>query len=117
MRGQGPTGTFEILFTGENHSRSEGLALASLYLFSKGIFSSDPNDPLKADAESLRKFSVEQLADGFQVSAANPLVGLEERAALLRRLGEQLINFCRTDHEPNPRNREYPRKNANRRGS
>ena len=101
--GAGPDWHFRDPLTGENHSRSEGLALASLYLFSKGIFSSDPNDLLKADAESLRKFSVEQLAEGFQVSAANSLVGLEERAALLRRLGEQLINFCRTDQEPNPR--------------
>ena len=101
--GAGPDWRFRDPLTGESHSRSEGLALASLYLFSKGTFSSDPNDPLKADAESLRKFSVEKLADGFQVSAANPLVGLEERAALLRRLGEQLIRFLGTDQEPNPR--------------
>jgi len=101
--GAGPDWRFQDPLTGENHSRSEGLALASLYLFSKGTFSSDPNDPLKADAESLRKFGVEQLAEGFQVSAANPLVGLEERAALLRRLGEQLLNFLGTDQEPNPR--------------
>ena len=101
--GAGPDWRFQDPLTGENHSRSEGLALASLYLFSKGTFSSDPNDPLRADAESLRKFGVEQLAEGFQVSAANPLVGLEERAALLRRLGEQLLNFLGTDQEPNPR--------------
>ena len=101
--GAGPDWRFRDPLTGESHSRSEGLALASLYLFSKGTFSSDPNDPLKADAESLRKFSVEKLADGFQVSAANPLVGLEERASLLRRLGEQLIRFLGTDQEPNPR--------------
>jgi len=101
--GAGPDWRFQDPLTGENHSRSEGLALASLYLFSKGTFSSDPNDPLKADAESLRKFGVEQLAEGFQVSAANPLVGLEERAALLRRLGEQLLSFLGTDQEPNPR--------------
>ncbi|MEK9763521.1 MAG: DUF1688 family protein, partial [Deltaproteobacteria bacterium] len=101
--GAGPDWRFQDPLTGENHSRSEGLALASLYLFSKGTFSSDPNDPLKADAESLRKFGVEQLAEGFQVSAANPLVGLEERAALLRRLGEQLLGFLGTDQEPNPR--------------
>ena len=101
--GAGPEWRFQDPLTGEKHSRSEGLALASLYLFSKGTFSSDPNDPLKADAESLRKFGVEQLAEGFQVSAANPLVGLEERAALLRRLGEQLLNFLGTDQEPNPR--------------
>jgi len=101
--GAGPEWRYQDPLTGENHSRSEGLALASLYLFSKGTFSSDPNDPLKADAESLQKFGVEQLAEGFQVSAANPLVGLEERAALLRRLGEQLLNFLGTDQEPNPR--------------
>ena len=51
---------------------------------------------------SLRKFSVERLADGFRVSAANPLLGWK-KGCLLRRLGEQLINFCRTNQEPNPR--------------
>ena len=101
--GAGPNWCFKDPLTGESNFRSEGLALASLYLFCEGTFSSDHSDPLKADAEALRKFSVEQLAGGFQVSAENPLVGLEERAALLRRLGEQLINFCRTDQDQNPR--------------
>ena len=101
--GAGPNWRFQDPLTGEYHSRSEGLALASLYLFSKGTFSSDPNVPLKVDAEGLQNFSVEQLTEGFQVSTENPLVGLEERAALLRRLGEQLVSFLRTDQETNPR--------------
>ena len=101
--GAGPSWRFKDPLTQKYHSRSEGLALASLYLFSDGTFSSDPNVPLKADAKGLQKFSVEQLTEGFQVSAANQLVGLEERAALLRRLGEQLGSFLGTDQESNPR--------------
>ncbi len=34
-----------------------------------------------------RNLTAEQLAQGFQVTDANPLVGLDGRAALLRRLG------------------------------
>ena len=49
--------------------RSEGLALASLRLFEWGGFSSDPRDPLRADAEALARFDASALADAFQVSA------------------------------------------------
>ena len=44
-------------------------------------------DPLRADADALANFDVADLARGFQVSDDNPLVGLDGRAALLRRLG------------------------------
>ena len=39
--------------TGETYARSEGLALASLDLFRSGALSSDPGQPLRADAEAL----------------------------------------------------------------
>src|SRR5262249_9143737 len=38
--------------------RSEGLALASLAMFAAGAFSSDPADPLRADADALRRLDV-----------------------------------------------------------
>lgn len=73
--------------TGTLIGRSEGLGLASLAMFAAGAFSADPNQPLRADAEVLANFSVAELERGLQVSDTNPLVGLDGRVDLLRRLG------------------------------
>ena len=70
-------------------ARSEGLALASLRLFEWGGFSAEPRDPLRADTAGLKRLDASALGDAFQVSAQNPLLGLEGRAALLNRLGAQ----------------------------
>jgi hypothetical protein len=55
-----------------------------------GMFSSDPARPLQADAAGLRGVVGDRLAEAFQVSPANPLVGVDGRLVLLRRLGEVL---------------------------
>lgn len=68
-------------------SRSEGLAVASLEAFCAGSFSSDPDAPLRADAAALSRFNASDVARLFQVSAENPLLGIEGRAALMRNLG------------------------------
>ncbi len=75
---------------GREYSRSEGLGVASFHAFMAGLFSSAPAQPLQADAQGLQAVSAAQLANAFQVTPANPLVGLEGRAALLRRLGQAL---------------------------
>ncbi len=72
-------------------SRSEGLGVASFHAFTSGLFSSDPTQPLRCDATALQRLSTLQLAHAFQVSDSNPLVGLEGRAHLLRRLGKALM--------------------------
>lgn len=72
--------------TGAVLGRSEGLGVASFRMFESGAMSADPDDPLRADG--LAKVDAAALAAAFQVSADNPLVGLDGRAALLRRLGE-----------------------------
>ena len=74
----------------QEFSRSEGLGVASFHAFMSGLFSSDPASPLQADAKGLQSVTADSLAAAFQVSASNPLVGLEGRAALLRRLGHAL---------------------------
>ncbi|KAI9216548.1 hypothetical protein BC828DRAFT_400965, partial [Blastocladiella britannica] len=74
--------------SGRTYSRSEGLALAALDMFKCGAFSSDPANKHQADAEGLRRLTAEKLAAGFQVATANPLVGLDGRTNLLRRLGD-----------------------------
>jgi hypothetical protein len=76
--------------TGHVFARSEGLGVASLHMLAAGCFSSDPNQPYRADAIALEKLDVATLARHFQVDAGNPLVGLEQRAALLRGLGQAL---------------------------
>jgi hypothetical protein len=67
--------------------RSEGLALASLELFERGLLSSHRSRPLRTDAAALRALDPETLAEAFQVGIDNPLLGLEGRVRLLNRLG------------------------------
>lgn len=76
--------------TGRTFTRSEGLGVASFRAFLAGRFSSDAGDPCRVDAEGLLRLDADALADVFQASDANPLVGLAGRAALLHRLGEAL---------------------------
>jgi Protein of unknown function (DUF1688) len=85
--GAGPSWRYNDPVTGSAVGRSEGLGLASLAMFAGGAFSADPSDPLRADADVLANIGVADLERGLQVSAANPLVGIEGRADLLRRLG------------------------------
>jgi hypothetical protein len=88
--GAGPDWSFHEALTGQTLRRSEGLAVASLDAFRAGLFSGDPDRPLRVDANGLSRISEVVLADAFQVSAANKLVGLAGRAALLRNLGAAL---------------------------
>ena len=76
--------------TGLVFARSEGLAIASLDMFTDGLFSSQPERPLQVDATALKAIDTEKLAQGLQVNTDNPLIGLDRRAALLRRLGHAL---------------------------
>jgi len=85
--GAGPSWHYRDTVTGSAIGRSEGLGLASLAMFAAGAFSADARDPLRADAGVLANFGVADLEHGMQVSASNPLVGLDGRADLLRRLG------------------------------
>jgi Protein of unknown function (DUF1688) len=78
--------------TGHFFSRSEGLALASLDAFRAGLFSSDPDRPLRADAAALSAITPQHLAAIFQLSPANELIGLPGRVTLLRNLGATLTN-------------------------
>ncbi len=83
--------------------RSEGLAVASFRMFCQGAFSSNPEQPLQADAKGLQGITIEKLAQGFQVSSENPLVGLEGRVKLLQRLGEILTQNPLFFGDENPR--------------
>lgn len=86
--GAGAIWRYHDAISGRRIGRSEGLAIASLDMFAAGTFSSDPADPLRADASRLATLGVDDLARGFQVDAENPLAGLEGRARLLNALGK-----------------------------
>ncbi len=73
--------------------RSEGLGIASFYTFLQGGFSSNPAQPLQADAKGLQNFSATILEQNFQVTPANPLVGLLGRVELLQKLGTTLERY------------------------
>lgn len=88
--GAGPHWSYVEPQTGQRLARSEGLAVASLRAFEAGRFSSDAGDPLRVDARALAAIDTAALAEVFQCSDANPLVGLQGRAQLLRRLGAAL---------------------------
>ena len=88
--GAGPDWHYVDGATGKRFTRSEGLGVASFHAFTSGLFSSNPDRPLQADAAGLRALVTDRLGDAFQVSEINPLVGLASRATLLRRLGEAM---------------------------
>ena len=85
--GAGPSWRYRDPKTGSAIGRSEGLGLASLAMFTAGAFSASSLEPLRADAETLGNLSVADIERGMQVSQANPLIGTDGRADLLRRLG------------------------------
>ncbi len=88
--GAGPQWRYREAESGREFGRSEGLAVASFRAFMAGRFSSDAGDPTRVDAKALLKLDARALAEIFQASDANPLVGIDGRAALMHRLGEAL---------------------------
>ena len=88
--GAGPVWKYLEAETGLVLTRSEGLAVASLHAFCSGLFSGDPEQPFRVDADGLSQLSDAALAAAFQVSPDNSLAGADGRAALLRSLGAAL---------------------------
>ncbi|RXG89521.1 URC4/urg3 family protein [Bradyrhizobium zhanjiangense] len=86
--GAGAMWRYRDAVTGESIGRSEGLAIASLDMFAGGLFSRDAGTPFRADAEVLAQLPLTSLTSAFQVTDANPLLGLDGRTDLLRRLGK-----------------------------
>lgn len=89
--GAGPGWRYVEADSGQQFARSEGLGVASFHAFMQGQFSSSAGEPCRADARKLQQIDAAMLSSMFQVTDDNPLVGLEGRARLLRRLGETLL--------------------------
>ncbi|RDW72689.1 URC4/urg3 family protein [Aspergillus mulundensis] len=95
--GAGDLWTFTEPGTGNVYNRSEGIAVASLYMFLGGEFAGEigtDGDGRKdiVTGEGLKSFSVEALYRGFQINdETNPLVGAAARVEILQRLGASLL--------------------------
>lgn len=85
--GAGAAWRYRDAATGQAICRSEGLAIASLDMFASGLFSREAHAPFRADADVLAKLPPAALSTSFQVTDANPLLGLDGRTDLLQRLG------------------------------
>ncbi|MBX3019742.1 MAG: DUF1688 family protein [Bdellovibrionaceae bacterium] len=75
----------------QRFSKSEGLAVASFHLFMEGGLAGDGQSP-RADGAGLSAFDEKRLQLAFQVTPQNPLVGATGRVALMRALGEAVLD-------------------------
>jgi hypothetical protein len=101
--GAGSKWRYRELETDQIYQRSEGLAIASFYWFCQGGFSSNPQNPLQADAIALQRLTQSDLEKGFQVTSDNPLVGIAGRTNLLQHLGQTLEHNPHLFGSSNPR--------------
>ncbi|KYC36426.1 uracil phosphoribosyltransferase [Scytonema hofmannii PCC 7110] len=84
--------------------RSEGLAVASFQMFCTGTFvRCRHTTPLQVNADRLQTLTEGELAQGFGVSAENPLVGITGRLKLLQKLGRSLVSSPNIFGEQSPR--------------
>jgi hypothetical protein len=87
--GSGPAWKYTEAATLWQGGRSEGLGVAAFHTFASGLFGGTSIAPI-AQADSLAKVKTSDIAQAFQVSDSNPLVGLEGRTSLLVRLADAL---------------------------
>ncbi|MBP9681330.1 MAG: URC4/urg3 family protein [Bacteriovorax sp.] len=86
--GAGAEWSYKEASSEKSFNRSEGLGVASFYLFMEKSLSHQ--GILNATAEGLQKLTKEKLIDVFQVSSTNPLVGVDGRLNLLKSLGKTI---------------------------
>jgi hypothetical protein len=100
--GAGAAWRYRDAATGAELGRSEGLGVASLRMWQSGAL----DDLSSVDATGV--------GHAFQVSPDNPLVGVEGRAELLRRVGEAVgyslrRSKCGCANTPRPRRPRFHR--------
>ncbi|KAF8513594.1 hypothetical protein BU17DRAFT_53148 [Hysterangium stoloniferum] len=88
--GAGNTWTYREEGSDHKYQRSEGLAIASLDMFRAGIFSGESRQPYRVDADGLSHLTAERVSSAMQVSASNPMTGIDGRATLLANLAKAL---------------------------
>lgn len=92
--GAGDTWAFREPGGDKAYGRSEGIAVASLYMFNDGAFAS-PTVGIKAtvDGHALSKLTEDAFIQHFQVGPQNPIVGAASRIELLNSFGKSLLSL------------------------
>ena len=85
--GAGGAWRYRDEFNGTVLGRSEGLAAATFDLYCRGILSSDPAQPLRADAGGLGRIGRPSFEQAFQIGPHNPVNGVGARVRCLHSLG------------------------------
>ncbi|KAL6299147.1 hypothetical protein BKA93DRAFT_742799 [Sparassis latifolia] len=88
--GAGNTWTYREDDSGQTFMRSEGLGVASINMFERGLFSVRAENPYQVDADGLSRVTAAQMTEAMQVNDANPMVGIDGRTALLANLSTAL---------------------------
>ncbi|EEA22010.1 hypothetical protein TMatcc_008565 [Talaromyces marneffei ATCC 18224] len=92
--GAGDVWKFQEPGSEQTYNRSEGIANASLHMFLNGDFASEGSSRKDiVEAAALRLPHAEKFYRGFQIQKTNPLLAVDKRMELLRRLGDSLLNF------------------------
>ncbi|KAL3478153.1 hypothetical protein BJX99DRAFT_256703 [Aspergillus californicus] len=88
--GAGDTWKFVEPGTGNVYGRSEGIAVASLYMVQSGCLSRQQAGCV--DGHSLASLDLETFTTHFQLTPENPIVGADSRVSLLNSVGKSLLN-------------------------
>ncbi|KAF1950417.1 DUF1688-domain-containing protein [Byssothecium circinans] len=91
--GAGDQWRFKEPGTERVYERSEGIAVASLWMFKGLVFTVGKEaGGMVVDGKGLEGLKTQTLAEYFQITETNPILGLESRAELLRGLGTSLLS-------------------------
>ncbi|AAS50812.2 ABR042Wp [Eremothecium gossypii ATCC 10895] len=88
--GAGSQWSFREPGSGLRVGRSEGIALASFYMFKNGMLSADGSTTV--NGHHLAAIPLEMFQEAFQVTEKNTIVGLEGRWRLARKLGQVMCS-------------------------
>ncbi|KAJ5992950.1 hypothetical protein N7451_008674 [Penicillium sp. IBT 35674x] len=81
--------------TGDAYGRSEGIAVAALYMFKAGSFTSKSaaGDNELVDGQGLAALSIETFRKHFQITADNEIIGDVSRVSLLNSVGKSFLSL------------------------
>ncbi|KAJ5664665.1 hypothetical protein N7462_011478 [Penicillium macrosclerotiorum] len=92
--GAGDVWNFTEPETGGVYGRSEGIAVAALYMFKSGAFTSGATGANEhVDGQGLANLTLDTFRKHFQISEKNPIVGDSSRVGLLNQVGLSLLSL------------------------
>ncbi|KAL2821305.1 hypothetical protein BDW59DRAFT_164336 [Aspergillus cavernicola] len=92
--GAGDVWKFKEPETGNIYARSEGIAVAALYMFQSGCLSSQKTRALECvDGHGLTALDRGTFRKAFQITPENPIIGDNSRVSLLNSVGKSLLSL------------------------